>query len=289
MNPFGELGDGLRARLRTPQRHPRPGPGSTGRLDEGGDVFRRIERLAQRPVEMRNPTRTSYRLGEGAGCERAGQTVGDHSGVGHRQLVEPTHVRAVEPRLLDRLSGAAIAELRGAIGGQHDQRDTAVARLDDRREIVRRRGARRADQGSRDTGHSRHTEREEAGRALVEMNRAAQFAARFEQASGHRERRRTRARRDADVAHSRPFEPGQEREGRRVGRATPGLRRDRVHAQISVSCDNRVRNLRRVSASSASGTDAATRPAPANSRATQPSISPERSAPPRSPPPVAST
>ena len=73
-------------------------------------------------------------------------------GVVVADLAEPAHRRAVELELVDRLPGADPAQLRRAVGGEHDQRHRGLVGLADRGVQVRRRGARGAEDRDRRAG-----------------------------------------------------------------------------------------------------------------------------------------
>ena len=53
--------------------------------------------------------------------------------LGDARFDEPTHGSAEQVRLVDRLRGTDSAQLRRAVGGDDDQRDTGLAGLDHRR------------------------------------------------------------------------------------------------------------------------------------------------------------
>ena len=102
------------------------------------------ERLAKREVEM-------HRTGPARGCRPVGaagerpdppQPLG--GGVVDANLEEPFDGVTVELDLVDRLTGADLAQLRGAVRRQHDQRHARVPGLDHCRSEIRRGGSRRA-------------------------------------------------------------------------------------------------------------------------------------------------
>ena len=104
---------------------------------------------------------------------REASVVGAHL-AGNRQVGRPAHVRAVQPDLVDRLAGSAVAQFRGAVGGQHHQGQPVVERLGHRREIVGGGAARCADQGHALLLGLGQADGEEAARPLVQLDPAAQ-------------------------------------------------------------------------------------------------------------------
>ena len=137
-------------------------------VDLVGGAFRR-ERLAQRDVEVHRPGCRSLGLGHGAAAGRAEVQQPVVVGVDVAQLAEPANGRAVQLDLIDRLAGAAVAQLRRPVGGDHDQRHARLARP--RRPPGER--SRRPSRRSSRTAAGRpvccaDAEREEAGAALVD-------------------------------------------------------------------------------------------------------------------------
>ena len=132
------------------------------------------ERLAQREVEVDGSRRTLGRRRSRRGRPACGSTAGAR----RRRLVdadleEPLDRVAVQLELVDRLSGADVAELGRAVGRQHDHRHAGLAGLDHRRREVGRGGARRARDRDRPPGPLRGAEREEARAPLVDVRPAA--------------------------------------------------------------------------------------------------------------------
>ena len=64
-------------------------------------------------------------------------------------LEEPLDRVAEQLDLIDRLTGAHLAQLRRPVGGEHDQGHPRVVGLDDRRQVVGGAGSRGAGQGDR--------------------------------------------------------------------------------------------------------------------------------------------
>jgi hypothetical protein len=79
-------------------------------------------------------------------------------------------VLAKQIDLVDGLGCANIAQLVWAIGGQHNQGNACVKRLNHRRQEVRRRRARGTYQRHGRAQHFRHTQRKKARRALIDMH-----------------------------------------------------------------------------------------------------------------------
>ena len=119
---------------------------------------RRGRRRARRPAAAPSSTSGSrsekFRCtGPGPAVERgpegaAGEPAQPAHPLGRRRVVvdldEPLRGAAVELDLVDRLAGADVAQLRRAVGGEHEQRHARLVRLDHRGRVVRRRGSRRA-------------------------------------------------------------------------------------------------------------------------------------------------
>jgi hypothetical protein len=175
--------------------------------------LRRLERLAEREVQVDRAGRTPARRGHRPARQRARVTQGAPAGFGQCRLGEPANVVAVEVRLVDGLPRAPLAQLRRSIGGEQQQRDARVVGLDDRGEEVRRRGARGAHQGHRRPLRLGEPQGEEARRAFVDVGPAAQ---RRLVGRGHGERRRAGSRAQADVAHARARQLVEERSGEGV-------------------------------------------------------------------------
>ncbi len=110
----------------------------------------------------------------GAAGERPHPAQALGRGLGNAELEEPFDRVAVELELVDRLAGADVAQLRRAVGGQHDQRDAGLVGLDHGRQQVRGGRAGGAGDGHRLAARLGGTEREEAGRALVDVRPGVQ-------------------------------------------------------------------------------------------------------------------
>ena len=140
-SPSSSRGRGLAQRARP--RHPRPPARAPGcDLDVGHAVGRRAPAAraarssgAPGPGRPRPRSRTRGRRA-GAASARAR---------GARRVVVDLEVplggAAVELDLVDRLPGADVAQLRRAVGGQHEQRHARLVRLDHRGRVVGRGGA----------------------------------------------------------------------------------------------------------------------------------------------------
>ena len=136
------------------------------------------ERLAQREVQVHGAGPAADGCPERAARELAQPAQPLRRGGVRVDLEEPLGRAAVELDLVDRLPGAEVAQLGRPVGGEHDQRDARLVRLDHGRDVVGRRGAGRAGQRRRHAGRLRDPEREEAGAALVEVRRRRRSAGR---------------------------------------------------------------------------------------------------------------
>ena len=170
----GRLGADPRA------RDPRPPALAPGHdLDVGHSVGAvRHQRLTQREVQVDGPGAPFDRRPERA----AGELAQPAHPRGRRRVVVDLEVplgRAAEQLdLIDRLPGADVAQLRRAVGGEHDQRHARLVGLDHRRRVVRGCGAGGAGQRGRHAGRLRQPQREERGAALVQMRRSRAAAGR---------------------------------------------------------------------------------------------------------------
>ncbi len=130
----------------------------------GGQRRVEHERLAQREVQV---DRAGPALQRGP-VRAAGELAQPAHPLGRRGVVvdleEPLGGAAVELDLVDRLPGAELAQLRRAVGGEHEQRHARLVRLDHRRRVVRRGGAGRAGQRDGAAGRLGEAEREERRR-----------------------------------------------------------------------------------------------------------------------------
>ncbi len=135
-------------------------------------------------------------------------------GLVRAHLHEPLDRAAVQLDLVDRLAGADLAQLRGPVGGQHDQRHACVPGFDHRRVEVGRGGARGAGDDHRAPARLRHAKGEEAGAALVQDGHRPELGP-----AGEREgqRRVARPRRRDRVAQPATHQLVDERLHRRVG------------------------------------------------------------------------
>ena len=178
----------------------------------------------------------------------------------HGELVEKDGVVAEEPRLVDGLSRCAVPQLGRAIGRKHDQRYAGLARLDHRREIMRRGRTAGAEQRHRPPGLLREPQSEKTRRSFVHHRDRLEPAMRRR---GHRHRRRAGTGGD----HHSPHAAADERlhqhprpEGVHIARIRDEGIHDDVGAPIAPSM---ALNLSSVSANSFSGVEPATMPAPA--------------------------
>ncbi len=132
------------------------------------------ERLAQREVQVHRARAALQRGPVCAAGERAhpAQLLG--AGLVHAHLEEPLGRPAEQLQLVDRLSGAVLAQLRRSVGGEHQQRHARLARLDHARQQLCRGRARRARHRNRQPRRLRQSEREEARAALVDVRVATQ-------------------------------------------------------------------------------------------------------------------
>ena len=160
------------ARATRIERHVRPGAGATGVVVGQRQRAVEHERLAEREVEVDRSRRALDRGPVGAAGQRADKPEGRRGRVIDPDLEEPLDRVAVDLQLVDRLAGADLAELRRAVGGEHDQRHACVPRLDHRRREVRRGGTGRACHRDRSARTLAGAEREEAGAALVDVRPA---------------------------------------------------------------------------------------------------------------------
>jgi len=90
-----------------------------------------------------------------------------------RQLGEPFDLPAVEMVLVDRLRSPTVAQLGRSICGEQQQRDAALASLDDRGPEVRDRRARGRQDGNRPTGRAGNAERKVGRGSLVDEDEQA--------------------------------------------------------------------------------------------------------------------
>ena len=159
------------------------------------------QRRAEGEVEVHRARATA-----GRGVHRATRERAVVHGRGTRGLVgahlhEPLGRGTEETQLVDRLPGAHVAELGGAVGREHEERGGGLARLGHRGMEIGRRGARGAGHGHRPARGPRHAEREEPRRALVDHRDALDVPPGGE---GKDDRGVARARACHRVAHPAP-------------------------------------------------------------------------------------
>ena len=184
----------------------------------------RRQRLAPGKVEV-------DRARAGLAARRGQRPAGDRAVVEQPVVVglvgpdfaEPAHRVAVELDLVDRLAGADPAQLRRAVGAEHDQRHPRFVGLADRRVVVGDGGPGGAEQRHRLAARLRGAEREEGRRALVDDHRHLDLRLAPER---HRERRRARAGGDDRVPQAAARELLDE------GRGEGGVGVGRVHGEI---------------------------------------------------------
>ena len=153
-------------RGRGPVEDRMPG-GATG--PTGGEVLRvAAERLSkgQVGVHRTRPVGAARRLGDQAGADRAPACPVGH--LGHTGRAAPAQGRTEETSLVDGLRGAHSLELRGAVGGAHDERDAVVVCLDHARVQLRRSGAARGQDHDGPGGRRGEPDGEEPRAALVQ-------------------------------------------------------------------------------------------------------------------------
>ena len=130
------------------RRGARRGAPSARPLCVVGELLVADQRLAQREVQVHRPGPALERGPVGAAGERAdpAQLLG---AAPRAATTSKNHLAALaeQLQLVDRLPGAVLAQLGGAVGGQHQQRHPRLARLDHGRQQLRRRGSRRAGDG----------------------------------------------------------------------------------------------------------------------------------------------
>ena len=163
---------------------------------------RRLERLAEREVQVHGAGRRAGGLRDRAIRQRpqAAHQHGRRILLRRRDVHRPEHVVAVQLHLIDRLVGAAVAQLVAPVRREHQQRHLALVRLDHGRIEVGRCRARRAHDRGRPPRREPEPQREERGAALVQVRRDSHLGPCRER---QRQRRRTRSGCDAHVAHAR--------------------------------------------------------------------------------------
>ena len=183
-----------------PARLPRPGPPDPrGPAVSPGQRFRpsvpagrdsgarrgpgvrqaRHQRIPQRQVQVHRPGKAPVRPGRRR-PRVAGQRppVGIHprAGLRHPGLGEPADRPAVEFQLVNGLVGAGAAQLGRPVGGQHQQRDAGLVRLDHRGVEVGRRRPRGADHRDRPPAGLGQPQGQERRRPLINPHMQAQPA-----------------------------------------------------------------------------------------------------------------
>ncbi len=144
----------------------------------GRRVLRQLDlcdqRLTQREVQVHGAGPPPQGGPVGAARERADPAELLLARVVHRHLEEPLGSAAEQLQLVDRLAGAVFAQLRGAVGGEHEQRHAGLAGLDHGGGELGSRRTRGARHRHGQTCGLRHPEGEEARAALVDVRVAMQ-------------------------------------------------------------------------------------------------------------------
>ena len=171
-------------------------------------------------------------------------------------LAEPAHRFAVELELVDRLARTDVAELRRAVGGEHDQRHARLVGLDDGGVEVRRGRSRGAEHGGGDACGERRAQGEETRRCARPGSPPPRSPA---AARGRRRAESTASRARSPPGERRcgPAPPSGRRRGRCCGWSSPprrtldqSSRRD-ARASSSISTPRPGRSSRRSSSPSA--------------------------------------
>jgi hypothetical protein len=162
-----------------------------GELRGGADIVRaglRAQRIAPREVQVHRPrARLAARDCKGTTGDRSQMQEAVVVGLVGTDLAEPPRRAPVELQLIDGLAGADFTELRRAIGRQDEQRHAGLVRLADGGMEVRGGRAGGAEDGDGQSRRLCGSEREEAGRALVDDDRGLDIG-RAPQRERHRRR-----------------------------------------------------------------------------------------------------
>ena len=129
------------------------------------------QRLAEGQVEVhraRQAADRARRVRPGLTGQRAPVTDRARPGLGQAALAEPAHRGAVQLDLVDGLVGADPPQLRGPVGGEHDERHAGLVGFDHRGMEVGRCRARGAQHRHRAAAGLGQAERGERGGALVD-------------------------------------------------------------------------------------------------------------------------
>ena len=185
------------------------------------------ERLREGEVEV-----------HGAGCRDEGLAREPGRGIplsllarGRPDIPAAPHRGAEDARLLGGLVGADAAQRLRPVGGDHDQRNTGVVRLEHRRMQVRDSGPRRRDDEHGTSALDREPEGEETADALVDAHAQPDQPEPLELRRREREGLRPGPGREHDLAHAQTNELLQQGDGeisrRGVSRRPASHRRDR--------------------------------------------------------------
>ena len=142
-------------------------------------------------------------------------------GLGQAGLAEPAHRGAVQLDLVDGLVGAYPPQLRGAVGGEHEERHARLVGFDHRRVEVGRRRARGTQHRYRTAAGLGQAERGERGRALVDPDVQPQPLLPRRLVERHRQRRAARPGCQHHLAQPAPDQLVAERDAER-GRGVHG-------------------------------------------------------------------
>ena len=156
-----------------------------------------IERLGKRAVQVGRAR--VLRQGQPELIQGAEQKTGRDAGGRCRQILAEHRIAGEDPHLRDGLIGAAIDQLRRAVGTEHDERDAALARLDHRWVEVGHRGARGGDQGHRTAAALGQSQGQEAKTTFIEVAVTAQASV---LAGGQGQWRAARAGGKAEIAQT---------------------------------------------------------------------------------------
>ncbi len=170
---------------------------------------RRHQRFAKRQVQVHRPWPVAETHRRRARAERAHHLERGRPLFGWSGVVELAHETAEQSGLIDGLIRPPAAQFRRAVGGQQDQRDLGLGRLDDGREPVRERAPGGTHQPHRAARGARQTEREKGGAALVQKRGEFQLGLALPRQD---QRRGTRTGREHQVPHparDQPIEQGQ--------------------------------------------------------------------------------
>ena len=128
------------------------------------------QRLAKGKVEVDDAGRNLQRLGDSPAGNRADVPQQVARGLRQGHFAEPLGIRPVEPKLVNRLGRARVAQLWRAVGREHHEWDTRIVRLDNGWHEVGGRGAGGAQQNDWLLFGLSQAEGKEPGRTLVQVH-----------------------------------------------------------------------------------------------------------------------